>query len=341
MKNADLWSYKYGLACEFYLKNGNLLIPEHYIVNDINLGLWIASQRLLKKKKNPTDLDLYRISLLDEIHMIWDVNEYKWNQKYELAKQYYEKFGHLNIPIDYELNGVKIGKWVAEQRKAFNSTGTCNLNDERIEKLNKIGMIWSLHKKVWYEKYTIAYKFYQKYGHLKVPSKFQMNGVNLGIWILMQRREYKKVNHGSLTDKQIMLLEKIDMIWVAQEKHEWDDYYQECVNYFNQYGNLDIKRNYEINSLKLGIWLNRQRQLYLKDQLDQEKIEKLERLNIDWSPRLNNLKNIEITSQNKRNIQIKILLKLKNILKYYDDNITIDLDKQEEITKQMRKKLGI
>lgn len=198
MKNSDLWNYKYGLACEFYLKNGNLLIPEHYIVNDINLGSWITSQRLLKKKKNPTDLDLYRISLLDDIHMIWDVNEYKWNQKYELVKQYYEKTGHLNIPIDYEINGVK-----------------------------------------------------------------------------------------------------------------------------------------------LGIWLNRQRQLYLKNQLEREKIEKLERLNIDWSPRLNNLTNMEITSQNKRNIQIKILLKFRNILKYYDDNTTIDLYKQEEITKQMRKKLGI
>lgn len=341
MKREELWKYKYNLAKQYYIEHGNLFMPEHYQINDIKLGVWIVSQRRLLKIENPTKSDKEKIALLNEIGMIWDPNAYLWNFHFNLAEKYYLDYGNLNIPIDYEINEIKLGKWIAEQRKAFNGTGTYKITNERIEKLNKIGMIWSLQKKSWYEKYTIAYKFYQKYGHLKVPSKFKMNGVNLGLWILMQRREYKKVNHGSLTDKQIMLLEKIDMIWSVQEKHEWDNYYQECVNYFNQYGNLDIKRNYEINSLKLGIWLNRQRQLYLNNQLEREKIEKLERLNIDWSPRLNNLTNMEITSQNKRNIQIKILLKFRNILKYYDDNTTIDLYKQEEITKQMRKKLGI
>ena len=65
-------------------------------------------------------------------------------RKYELAKEYYESNGNLNIPLSYSVNGVKLGRWISNirsKRKHPQSNGMV-LNDERIRQLDMIGMNW-------------------------------------------------------------------------------------------------------------------------------------------------------------------------------------------------------
>lgn len=63
---------------------------------------------------------------------------------------------------------------------------------------------------------------------------------------------------------------------------QWQFKYKLAENYFDTYGDLKIPRNYKVNNVNLGIWLNHQRANYRENGLDREKIIKLERLKIDW-----------------------------------------------------------
>ena len=68
----------------------------------------------------------------------------QWNEKYELAKNYYEIHGHLNVPLSYCVNDVKLGRWISNirsKRKHPGSSGMA-LSQDRIRQLDNIGMNW-------------------------------------------------------------------------------------------------------------------------------------------------------------------------------------------------------
>lgn len=69
--------------------------------------------------------------------------EEKWLYNFELARKFYQKFGHLNIRIDTTIDGVKIGTWLSAQKTAYRKG--C-LSKEKILKLEDIGIIWSRRK---------------------------------------------------------------------------------------------------------------------------------------------------------------------------------------------------
>ena len=76
--------------------------------------------------------------------MKWDVFDSKWNKMYNIAKEYYEENGNLNIPQRYITeSGEKLGSWISDRRKAYNQG---NLSQDRIDQLNSIGMIWDTKK---------------------------------------------------------------------------------------------------------------------------------------------------------------------------------------------------
>ena len=68
----------------------------------------------------------------------------QWNEKYELAKNYYEIHGDLNVPLSYCVNDVKLGRWISNirsKRKHPESNGMA-LSQDRIRQLDNIGMNW-------------------------------------------------------------------------------------------------------------------------------------------------------------------------------------------------------
>lgn len=76
----------------------------------------------------------------------------KWLKMYELAVQYYEFYGNLNMDISFrtidgiceDVNGVWLGGWLSKQITAYNKG---LLNTSRLELLEKIGFIKRVNKK--------------------------------------------------------------------------------------------------------------------------------------------------------------------------------------------------
>ncbi len=148
--NDHAWNEKYEIAKQYYLKHGNLLIPQKYEINGIKIGLWISTQRQNYKKGK---LSSERLEKLKLINFFKEENntiklDNSWLEKYELAKQYYLKYGDLLIPQNYVINGIRLGAWINNQRNLYKAG---KLSKERIEMLEHIGMVWTTYKKNRYD----------------------------------------------------------------------------------------------------------------------------------------------------------------------------------------------
>ena len=143
----DRWEKMFNVAKQYFNKHGNILISANYVTNDdIHLGDWISRQRQKYfKYKNYKELDKDKIDKLNSIKMIWDPYNYKWMEKYNLAKKYYNDNGNLNIPSNYITeNGIKLGMWICCQRKAFKGNPNYLMTEERKKLLDDIKMDWKV-----------------------------------------------------------------------------------------------------------------------------------------------------------------------------------------------------
>ena len=138
------WEHYFSEASIYYAEHGNLNVPRSYVTAaGERLGQWVASQQWAYPKGKLTDEQVER---LNRIGMYWgNRNDRQWNEGYQEAKRYFEVYGNLNIPINYvSPGGYALGKWIKRQRYARlnpEKSGAV-LTEERIAKLNEIGMRW-------------------------------------------------------------------------------------------------------------------------------------------------------------------------------------------------------
>ena len=137
----SLWQKQYKEAVEFYYMYGHLSIPKRYIgKSGKNLGLWIQRQRAARRHGSLTD---EQIALLNGLEMVWEP-EIPWETGYRYAKEYYRKNGHLAVPYTYiNTDGYRLGKWISNQRSAYQKQKEQRLSQEQRKRLEEIGMIWS------------------------------------------------------------------------------------------------------------------------------------------------------------------------------------------------------
>lgn len=147
-RNTEKWEEYFEAAQEYYRQHGNLDVMAKYVTEEgLPLGRWLSDI-----SNKVSDENLRRVSLTDEqlerLKSIGFKQEKKtarqWNEKYELAKNYYEIHGDLNVPLSYCVNDVKLGRWISNirsKRKHPGSNGMA-LSQERIRQLDNIGMNW-------------------------------------------------------------------------------------------------------------------------------------------------------------------------------------------------------
>ena len=303
--NPNSWDMMYELAKKYYEHYSDLKIPFSFKTingyesdeNGYNLGFWISNQRV-KYKKGTLSED--RIKKLKEIDMIFGIGRQDaWNMMYELTKKYYEHYGNLKIPHSFKTingyetdeKGYKLGFWISKQRINYKN-GT--LSEDRIEKLEEIGMIFeNVYKDTWNMMYKLAKKYYEHYDNLKIPKMFKTingyeideKGYNLGVWIATQKTNYNK---SILSEDKIEKLEEIGMIFKKVNDNTWNMMYKLAKKYYEHYGDLKISRSfktingYEIdkNGYNLGFWISNQRVRYKNDTLSEDRIKQLEKIDM-------------------------------------------------------------
>lgn len=179
------WDLMYEQAKIYYNQNGNLDVPKRYFTPEgYSLGIWLLTQRRVYKGEVNGNLTQVQIDKLNAIGMRWEsVYDLNWERFYSAAKTYYEKHGDLMPPAKYaDENNIELGSWLARMRVYYNSGINWRyLNSERIEALEKIGMVWNVFDYLWEENYAAAVRYHREHGDLNVPCNYvDKDGVRLG-----------------------------------------------------------------------------------------------------------------------------------------------------------------
>jgi len=105
----------------------------------------------------------------------------------------------------------------------------------------------------WEMMYERAKAFYEKNGHLNVPQRYKTEeGYPLGQWLLTQRKSYKGLGNGILTEQKKSRLDAIGMRWDSYYP-DWYHYFDIAKQYYVEHGNLDVPARYITeNGIRLG-----------------------------------------------------------------------------------------
>ena len=166
------WKKRYELLKIFYEEHGHLLVPNDYTVENIQLGLWLTQVRSNKKRLNTK-----YIKMLNDLGMIWNRNEYKWQLHYMEAKNYYDKNCNLSV---CRKDNTSLYNWLINQRRLYKKG---ELTSEKIIKLNQLKFNLDGSSKIndtWLEKYKIAKKYYDEKGNLNISTEYFYEGIYLG-----------------------------------------------------------------------------------------------------------------------------------------------------------------
>ncbi|NCE65113.1 hypothetical protein D1159_11140 [Pseudoflavonifractor sp. 524-17] len=216
-----------------------------------------------------------------------------WDTMYGYAKQYYQQFGNLEIPKQYKTSeGYSLGMWILTQRRVRAGSVHGTLGEERIQKLDAIGMVWKHFSDIsWERNLAEAIKYREKYGDLLVPRTYiSETGVPLGAWVARQRQARKNSNQRYiLTEKQIRQLNELGMVWdVADEL--WGKYYAAAQSYHDSFGNLDVPTTYiSAEGVKLGEWISRIRNKRDGMSLTEGQRQKLDALGMLWESKFDQM----------------------------------------------------
>ncbi|MBR3242394.1 MAG: Helicase associated domain protein [Parasporobacterium sp.] len=280
------WEAMYGLAKTYYKTYGNLNMERRYrTAEGVPLGQWIATQRNVYNCHSAGMLNEYRIRLLNEIGMEWDyARDLSWEKGFSHLMVYKETYGCVDIQSHYICeDGFQLGKWISTQRSTYmmlRNAGRNPLEDERLKRLNDLGMIWKQADAAFEEGLLEATKFAAEHGDLEVPAKYVSdNGFKLGAWIGRMRYRYTGYrNNAPLDEDQIKRLEALGMQWQSKYDRKWELCFAEADRYYKLHGNLKGPRNYTQNGVNLFVWVKRQVKAARDGKLPEEKLRRLEQI---------------------------------------------------------------
>ncbi|MEU0991243.1 Helicase associated domain protein [Streptomyces sp. NPDC005953] len=119
---------------------------DHVTATGHPLGQWLRTQRGRHRKG---ELPADRVAALDELGMVWDLEEHRWQQSYNAAVRYHATAGNLDVPHGHVTPcGVKLGAWLLHQRQLHSGVKKGGISPERTTALDALGMRWTSTRQV-------------------------------------------------------------------------------------------------------------------------------------------------------------------------------------------------
>ena len=105
---------RFGELEDYEKVHGDCNVPQGWIENP-PLANWVDHQRELYKKGQ---MDPERVQWLTRLGFSWDPLEKVWEEMIRLLTVY-KKNHRGDVPKGYEVEGIKLGKWLQTQRKKY------------------------------------------------------------------------------------------------------------------------------------------------------------------------------------------------------------------------------
>ncbi|MFJ9113423.1 Helicase associated domain protein [Streptomyces sp. NPDC102283] len=149
------------------------------------LGSWVTEQR---RAFRAGTLKPWRTDLLNELGMIWSVGDAAFWKNLGAARAYYAAHSTLACPRGAVMDGVAVGQWVANLRKAGGLGSDPVRADERRRALEAIDPDWNPRWPVEWQRHYAAARVLlgEEQGPADVLPGVTVNGIDVGTWITKQ-----------------------------------------------------------------------------------------------------------------------------------------------------------
>ena len=256
------WEVLCQAAADAAAKEGTLELPRSYTIHSgVPVGKWLELQRQVQAGQRPGRLTAEQAAKLEKLGSRWNHRlEAAWEKGFASAQKYRTEHGDLLVPVRYrDKNDFALGEWIVYNRQRYLGG---NLTQNRIERLEAIGMVWSTSNDLWEQNYAAATQYYLEHGDLEVPIKYETpSGFGLGVWLGAQRAAHKA---GELPQEQVERLDALGMDWTNRNDRKWMSLYDVAAAYYHEHGNLNVPSEYVTpDGVLLGKWVARQRYAYL------------------------------------------------------------------------------
>lgn len=256
------WEVLCQAAADAAAKEGTLELPRSYTIHSgVPVGKWLELQRQVQAGQRPGRLTAEQTAKLEKLGIRWNHRlEAAWEKGFASAQKYRTEHGDLLVPVRYrDKNDFALGEWIVYNRQRYLGG---NLTQNRIERLEAIGMVWSTSNDLWEQNYAAATQYYLEHGDLEVPIKYETpSGFGLGVWLGAQRAAHKA---GELPQEQVERLDALGMDWTNRNDRKWMSLYDVAAAYYHEHGNLNVPSEYVTpDGVLLGKWVARQRYAYL------------------------------------------------------------------------------
>jgi len=263
----------FGMLKQFKEREGHCNVPSNHIEEGKKLGIWLNSQRKLRKEGT---LDTQKKIRLDELSVVWDQCDKKWSNVFGLLKKFQEREGHCDVPRDHIEEGQNLGTWLNTQRQ-LQKKGTLDIQKET--RLEELSIVWDSFDERWNIKFILLKQFQKREGHCNIPQNHTEEGHNLGFWLNNQRNSRKK---GTLDILRISRLEEVGVVWYQCDE-KWNNMFGMLKKFQEREGHCDVPRDHIEEGQNLGTWFSNQRQR--KETLGALRMSRLEEVGVTWYSR--------------------------------------------------------
>ncbi|GHC94928.1 helicase [Streptomyces violaceochromogenes] len=208
-----------------------------------------------------------------------------WRRGIEAAAIYHRLHDDLRVPFTYRvpsrddqeaeaegwpasLAGFPLGQWTADARR-FYARG--DMDEDRIEQLEKLGMVWSHFDVAWEEGLAAARGWAAEAGHLLAPLDATFRGYRVGIFLKNARAAARRAaeneqrraeglpvpsSAGALSEERREQLEEIDPSWCPTWPVEWQRAFHLTRQHLEAGGALPVKPGVVVHQGEdLGRWV--------------------------------------------------------------------------------------
>ncbi|WP_432190357.1 helicase associated domain-containing protein [Streptomyces sp. Tue6028] len=205
-----------------------------------------------------------------------------WRRGIEAATRWLKETGQSELRVPYlyvtpedwspSLGSHPLGVWVADQRRYY-AAGT--LEASRVEELERLGMVWSVHASAWDAGLDVARSYAAVHGHFLPPATAVFEGTAVGVFAKNARGAARKAREnaerrahgetgvpyaGELSESRMEALAEIDPGWCPAWEIGWQRAYRLALAHTRAGGALPERAGEVIvQGEDLGAWITAQR----------------------------------------------------------------------------------
>jgi len=132
----------------------------------------------------------------------------------------------------------------------------------------------------WESGFSMLEQFRAEFGHVAVTQTQDFRGFRLGSWVANQRT---KRRDGRLEESRAQRLERLGVDFEPMLSN-WAMYCSALKSFVCIFGHGQVPQTYEADGLKLGRWVNKQRQRLRRGVMEPDRKQELDRLGLVWNP---------------------------------------------------------